>query len=218
MNKEVCGADLAESSKTTFFERRTQEIAPNEDIKPAESKATAPQITSIADPMSAPLLQPAPIQQKPNIPPQFLQHVNHLNLFPQSTYQGTSTEKMKNLARNRKIVKKYLNEERKLNDEVLQRYRVGFTIQSWLNDTTDDQFGMVTQEWVDHLCISFPWIVPIDQIDVNNFHFLEPTVSAKRKAAANTALPSPEDLEKLKLPIQFYDNQKVGYYVRMKLR
>jgi hypothetical protein len=127
---------------------------------------------------------------KINFPHQSLHLRYHLNLFP-SRSEEIKTEFMKNLLKNRKLAKDYLHDNRKLNDIVLKKYKIGFTLQTWIKDDDSDNndvFPPPPPQWVEHVCVTFPWIIPTDQVNLEKIHFLEsPFVIKSRKTAAAAA-------------------------------
>ncbi|KAJ1440893.1 hypothetical protein B484DRAFT_476558 [Ochromonadaceae sp. CCMP2298] len=58
--------------------------------------------------------------------------------------------------------RKYLNEVRGINDTTLLKYSVGVAVQQYLNDVN---------EWVDHVCVTFPWVVHVAQSDLHGAVF-----------------------------------------------
>ncbi len=114
--------------------------------------------------MEAPSLKvEAPVQEKKSdkivLPDQYRAYQYHLNLFPPA---GVLSETTKSMAQHRNRVKNYLNEVRGLHDDILKKYLVGFGVQQFLNDEN---------KWIDHVCVSFPWIQLAQAVDENNIKF-----------------------------------------------
>lgn len=105
----------------------------------------------------------APAQEKKSdkivLPDQYRAFQYHLNLFPPP---GVLSKASNSMAQHRDRVKKYLNEVRGLNDDILKKYLVGFGIQQFLNDEN---------KWIDHVCVSFPWIQLSQSVDENSIKF-----------------------------------------------
>jgi hypothetical protein len=90
------------------------------------------------------------------LPMQRLANAYHLNLFPVSPSTSSDTVTVINVMHEqRQKVKVYLNEQRGLHDDILQKYQVGYTVQQFLNEQ---------EEWKDQLCVTFPWILLADQV------------------------------------------------------
>ena len=92
--------------------------------------------------------------KKFSLPSQTETSKHHHSLYPRELTPASEA-----LEANRATVKEYLNTQRGLNDEVLQRYGVGFAVQQYLGD---DQ---LKAEWVNHLCVTFPWMLSQAELD-----------------------------------------------------
>jgi hypothetical protein len=141
-----------------------------------------------------------------NFPDQEQYFQYHRNLFPLKPEYGKSSF-MKSLQANRKVVKSYLHDNRKLNDIVLRKYGIGFTLQQFLNDEN---------EWKDHVCITFPWIIPSEQIKEDQISF-KPKPSEEK---GEDTLSVDENVINLSsTPVTLSDNvNKSCYIARMKYR
>eukprot|EP01039_Chlorochromonas_danica_P005868 gene5868-6461_t len=94
--------------------------------------------------------------KKKTYPNQVLTHQYHLNLFPPTTSTSTTTSEELEAAKN------YVNTIRGLNDEILRKYLVGYTIQQYLDDEG---------EWKDHVCITFPIVELAANVDLKHVTF-----------------------------------------------
>ena len=105
--------------------------------------------------------------------------------FETIVYFYTAKAKEMKMAEYRKIVKEYLHEKRGLDDEVLKKYQVGFTVQQFLIDNEEGE-----SEWQDQICITFPWIQFADQIVGENGKVKESyTFSSFDKNKSKTKAP-----------------------------
>ena len=84
-----------------------------------------------------------------NIPTQTLSYKAYYNLFPNNQII-TEIDQI-----NHNKVKEYLNNVRGINDDILSKYKVGYTTQQFLNNDNI---------WVDQVCITFPWIIRREEI------------------------------------------------------
>ena len=80
------------------------------------------------------------------IPDQGQMKSYHLKLFPSNSDGEIKSADEEKTQR----VRKYLFEKRKLSEAVLRKYQVGWAVQQFLDDD-----GKL---WVEHLCVTFPWI------------------------------------------------------------
>jgi hypothetical protein len=142
-----------------------------------------------------------------NYPDQEQHFQYHRNLFPAKPEYGKSAF-IKSLQANRKLVKSYLHDNRKLNDIVLRRYGIGFTLQQFLNDEN---------EWKDHVCITFPWIIPSDQVKEDQMSFKQKLASELKDD--ETAAGNDSGIDLSSSPVSLVDNvNKSAYIARMKYR
>jgi twinkle protein len=132
------------------------------------------------------------------VPDQALTNQHFLNLFPtdddnQAPAIPEQEAKKAKLAEQRQIVKDYLNQTRGLDDEVLRKYQVGFTVQQFLIENAEGE-----SEWKDQICVTFPWIEYADQIvgengkvhDSFTFSSLDKLKSVKAKKSSGS-IPDP---------------------------
>lgn len=94
------------------------------------------------------------------IPSQFISSKAFYSLFPEESRKPVKETELE--ASRRKQVKDYLNTVRGLNDEVLKKYNIGYTVQQYLSNEN---------EWVDHVCITFPWQVRPDVLEGKELKF-----------------------------------------------
>jgi hypothetical protein len=134
LKQKACGSFMPDSEApevNVFAAKRKNPEADSPNS--ASGKASAPAKAKV----SAPYV----------IPNQWGSNKPFDNLFPDEKRLKKATEE----DRQRRLqVKTYLNSVRGLNDEVLRKYNVGFTMQEFLNDQND---------WQGELCISFPWLM-----------------------------------------------------------
>lgn len=143
-------------------------------------------------------------------------HNYHTNLFPPEK-EYRRTDYIKQLQKERDRVKHYLHESRKLNDIVLRRYLIGFTKQSFLNDDN---------AWIDHTCITFPWMVPQDQIDKDRIVWADLKEKIRKNGSHNNTdnhqiIDEEEIVHAQALqqtPVEFEETGSFNYTVRMKYR
>ncbi|RYH05345.1 hypothetical protein EON65_44995 [archaeon] len=103
-----------------------------------------------------PEIEPENKKSKSVYPHQSLMHKYHTNLFPTHPDKHPQPDHFQ-------AAKEYLNKVRGLDDAVLKKYQVGFTIQQFLSDEG---------EWVDHVCITFPTICRVEEVgEVKSLNF-----------------------------------------------
>lgn len=125
--------------------------------------------------------------KKAMYPNQVQTHQFHENLFPLEGHASNAKE-----TKHRESALKYLNEVRGINDEILKKYMIGYGIQQFISKDSE--------EWVDHVCITFPILESADHVDGKNISF-------HASAASNP---------KAKKPISIQDKEL--YYQRVKFR
>ncbi len=134
-------------------------------------------------------------------------HHYHVNLLPPEK-ESRRSDYIKQLQQDRDRVKSYLHESRKLNDIVLRKYFIGMTKQSFLNDDN---------VWIDHVCVTFPWMIPQDQIQMDHIEWSD----VKDKMKKNKSEDEEEILRartRQQTPIEYEENGIFNYIVRMKYR
>lgn len=82
-------------------------------------------------------------------PDQQQMKIYNLNLFPTSSDPTAPLV----LERQQRVLT-YLQEKRMISNHTLQKYQVGYTVQQFLSNEKD-------KKWVDHVCVTFPWIMTI---------------------------------------------------------
>eukprot|EP00600_Ochromonadales_sp_CCMP1393_P010116 CAMPEP_0174961352 /NCGR_PEP_ID=MMETSP0004_2-20121128/4192_1 /TAXON_ID=420556 /ORGANISM="Ochromonas sp., Strain CCMP1393" /LENGTH=1031 /DNA_ID=CAMNT_0016209787 /DNA_START=137 /DNA_END=3232 /DNA_ORIENTATION=+ len=120
------------------------------------------------------------------IPNQTLMLKMYHNLFPSPTANHNSDSRTDHATNttasqphpHRSKVMQYLNEQRGLEDAVLRRYGVGYSIQQFLNEQN---------EWTDHVCVTFPWMLEAAHVHRHNVTFTNTNDNAPaRQPRANS--------------------------------
>lgn len=88
------------------------------------------------------------------IPNQTISSKVYYNLFPEASPKAVKETELDVTRRTQ--VKEYLNTVRGLHDEVLKKYNIGYAVQQFLSNDN---------EWVDQVCITFPWQVGPDVLE-----------------------------------------------------
>ncbi len=111
-----------------------------------------------------------------------------------------------------------------MSDAVLSRYRVGFTIQQFLDDVSDpkatkDGETEEKSEWKEHLCVAFPWIAHRQELDQRNLIYSTPLPSTGAPDTS-TSNDSSNEIEGKILPElpPIIIGDKETYITRMKYR
>lgn len=140
------------------FKRKLGQYVENGSNDPVSNSSSASSSSSnAADKASSTVEEDTKTNGLFALPHQEFFHRYHTNLFPTSTSSGNAT-----LDTARAQVKEYLNVKRGLNDKVLEKYMVGFTIQQFLSGDSEQE-----QQWVDHICVTLPWIAAKDDPALN---------------------------------------------------
>lgn len=98
------------------------------------------------------------------IPNQAISYKPYSNLFPSESRLNARKESDVDLA-HRQQVRTHLNSVRGLNDEVLQKYGVGYTVLDFLSGEN---------VWEPKVCISFPWQVRPQYLDGRLTKYTQP--------------------------------------------
>ena len=124
------------------------------------------------------------------LPSQVECRLYHHELFPLPSSEGA--KKSQEVSKDVLSVREYLYQTRGLRREVLLRYGVGITTQKFLETVGNTGEGHHNTEWVDKVCITFPWMRAMEVDDLEQLREQE-TKRHTNTFASSGELRSDED-------------------------